>query len=266
MPRDLSEVLHYFLPELGTPPPAPALPARPERAERAPGLPLSILGVPLGERDLVHAACAWNLAVETARQGGMSVIVLPRGETASPLAPPGDAAAQGVEVVEAPVRDPGGLGGFARRLAGERGRSARDGGIVFVWIPGAWLEGPDSFDEAVRWFLLFATPGERGERLAFDRAKRLAERSRGAEIGIALHGVRDAREARTSFEALADHCQRQLGLALVRYGICVDDLDLYRAIAAGRAVSSACPESAGARSLARIAGQLYEDARSRILG
>lgn len=284
MPRDLADVLHYFLPELGDPPSESADSSPPvrqhptRRLDRSdatrpasaptaqPGLPLSILGVPLGDRELVHAACAWNLAVETARQGGRSVIVLPRGDGASAIAPPSDAAAHGVEVLEAPARDPIRVGAFARRIASERGRTAREGGIVFLRVPTAWLEQAESFDEALRWFLLFCAPGERDLHAAFERACRLAERTRSAEIGVALRGVRDAREARTSFDDLMSRCRQRLDLGLVRYGVLVDDLDLCRAIAAGRALTPARPDASGARALSEVARRLYEDARSRVLG
>lgn len=267
MPRDLSDVLHYFLPELDGP-----AAKRPERDERVvepaprPGLPLSILGLPLGERELVDSACAWNLAVETARQGGKSMIVLPRGDADAAFAPPADLRDHGVEVVVAPARDPAAVGAFARRLATEAGRTARAGGIVFLRVPTAWLERAEAFDEAVRWFLLFSAPGERELRRTFERAERLVERSRGAEIGVALRSVRDAREARTSFDDLIARCRGRLGIGLVRYGVLVDDLDLCRAIGSGRALSPAQPPSSGARAFSELARRLYEDARSRVLG
>ena len=76
MPTDLGDVLHYFIPEAET-----AIPeASAVRAARAAGgasphgfsdpmrpAALPLIGVPIGEQDVVRAAFAWNLAVEIAR-------------------------------------------------------------------------------------------------------------------------------------------------------------------------------------------------------
>ena len=76
MPRDLADVLHHFIPESG---PVGSRDAASERrgasksrgASENRGVPrrqtLPIVGVPLGERDVVRAAFTWNLAVEVAR-------------------------------------------------------------------------------------------------------------------------------------------------------------------------------------------------------
>jgi hypothetical protein len=84
LPRDLGDVLDYLLPvseasetpaEPSDPAPRPPDDARPG-PQRPPALP--IVAVPIGGRDVVRAAFAWNLAVEVARLGGSAALVAPR--------------------------------------------------------------------------------------------------------------------------------------------------------------------------------------------
>ncbi|HEB89033.1 MAG TPA: hypothetical protein ENI85_05640, partial [Deltaproteobacteria bacterium] len=100
MPRDLADVLHYFLPETGTEaePTQELLGGSPERRTArsdeiavtrpvpAPvSPPLPILGMPIGSRDVLRAALAWNLTIETARLGASAVILAPAVDATSPL-------------------------------------------------------------------------------------------------------------------------------------------------------------------------------------
>ena len=286
MPRDLADVLHYFLPEL---PPdeaadAPAPPARPVREAHADfprlegreasivrpdsTLPLQILAVPMGDRDVVRAALTWNLAVETARLGGRAIVLAPLADAASPLWPEPGEGPLGTELCFAPADGPDQLYRAAEELAAEHTRRTRKGGIVFVRLPSHWLEseGGQAPAQPFRWHLVLTSSGPRELREAFDLSKALLQSNPQAEIGVTIHGVRTIREARNAFERLHREGERQLGLSLFSYGLLVDDLHVYRAIAAQRAIGLEHPQAPATRALMDVAGLLYEDARSRVLG
>lgn len=290
MPRDLSDVLHFFLPELepgaepdgshtaragrapssAATPPAPRRPV-PQRPDPEPGpangLPLSILGIPLGERDLVHATLVWNLAVETARQGGAAALVVPEGDRETALWCAQAPGRHAPELLFCPGRRIEDLYAAAGERARALQRSNRRGGIVFVRIPPTWLERPASpGEDGMRWCLLFTSPRREDGSATFERVKRLLAHRPGVELGVTVHGVQRIEEARTAFDELAQRCQERLGLVLASYGLLTDDLDVYRAIAAGRAIGSTHPRSPAARALVDVARLLYEDARSRLLG
>ncbi|MEZ4332856.1 MAG: hypothetical protein R3F35_13930 [Myxococcota bacterium] len=293
MPRDLSDVLHFFLPELESPPeprdtstrrfphagpaatpsapsttesPREALLDRPTTAAAA-RRPLSILGVPLGERDLVHAALTWNLAVETARQGGAVAIVVPESDRDSALWSAHAPGPHTPEILFCPARHAADLYAAAGERAETLRRSTRRGGIVFVRLPPEWLEAsPAAATDAMRWILLFTSPRREDGSATFERVRRLVEQRPGLEIGVTVRGVARIEEARDAFDELARRCHERLGLALASYGLLTDDLDVYRAIAAGRAIGSTHPRSPAARALVDVARLLYEDARSRLLG
>ena len=86
------------------------------------------------------------------------------------------------------------------------------------------------------------------------------------ELGVTLHGVESIAEARNAFDALAQRTESETTRPLISYGLLVDDLHVYRAIAAQRPVGLAHPQSPAARALMDVARLLYEDARSRVLG
>lgn len=285
MPRDLSDVLHYFLPELDGAPasarggdrtprrarpesslaPSPARRAPPARPAPSP-LPLSVLGVPIGERDVVHAAYTWNLAVETARHGGASVILAPDSDRETPLWPAEGPGPLGSEVVYCPARNLAELRRAAAGLAEERSKTARRGGIVFTRIPPAWLSDASEAMDPIRWLLLFTSPRRQETAATFERVKQLVGRQPGLDVGVTLHGVRRIGEARAAFDELARRCEERLGTPIVSYGLLVDDLDVYRAIAAGRPLGVAFPQAPASHALRDVARLLYEDARSRVLG
>lgn len=279
MPRDLADVLHYFLPELdaGAAPPANAT-DRPRRSridgrgaerptERPTGrLPLSLLGIPIGDRDVVHAAYTWNLAIETARQGGASLIVAPECDRETALWPAAGAGAFGGEVVYCAVGDLAGLCRAAAALAEERSRQSPRGGIVFTRIPPEWLAEARASLEPLRWLLFFASPGRMGIDAPLERLKPLLERQPGIDVGVTLQGFRRVGEARKAFDDLARRFDERLGTSLVSYGFLVDDLDVYRGIATGQPIGLRAPDAPAGRALRDVARLLYEDARSRVLG
>ena len=104
-----------------------------------------------------------------------------------------------------------------------------------------------------------------GQRAALF-ARRVREACPRAEIGVTIHGVSSVKQARHAFEHLSRMCDSQLGFALVSYGLLVDDLDVYRAIAAQRPIGLVHPQAPATRALMDVARLLYEDARSRVLG
>ncbi len=292
MPRDLSDVLHYFLPELdgaGSAPPEGArsfnrrteattlTPPRrrtpPPRRETS-RLPLSILGVPLGERDVVHAAYTWNLAVETTRLGGSSAIITPDLDLAAPLWPSIGQGPRELEIVHCAARSLAELRQAASELAEERGKAARRGGIVFARIPPAWLADADAKSEAdpapaedwIRWLLVFTSARRRDVEATFERVSRWIRQRPGLEVGVTIHGVHQIAEARAAFDEIARTCDERHGVSLASYGLLVDDLDVYRSIAAGQPIGVAHPHAPAARALTDVARLLYEDARSRVLG
>lgn len=303
MPRDLSDVLHYFLPELDGDfegPPDPARPflrrgdaTTPSPARRR-GLPprrdsgrfpLSILGIPIGERDVVNAAYTWNLALETARLGGSSAIVAPEIDRDSPLWPGSGPGHLDVGIVYSAATDLVGLRRAAAEVAEQRGRTARRGGIVFTRIPPAWLAEPAltektertahaaaptveeiAGDDWIRWLLVFSSARRRDVEATFESVRRWVRERPGLEIGVTIHGVRQIAEAREAFDELARSCDERLGLPLASYGLLVDDLEVYRSIAAGRPIGESQPTFPAARALTDVARLLYEDARSRVLG
>ncbi|MBK7950373.1 MAG: hypothetical protein IPK00_16880 [Deltaproteobacteria bacterium] len=297
MPRDLSDVLHYFLPELERAPDARsdvgpgsgrlggARSARTtgvagaDRAANArrripwPGAvsapapaPLSVLCVPIGERDLVHAAFTWSLAVETARQGGSVALVAPEDDRHTPLWSGPRSGTSEPELVYCRAEALADLRQTAADLAVERSRSARQGGIIFTRIPPRWLDEGGDRRDAIRWILMFSSPRREDATATFERIERMVKDRPGLEIGITIHGVRRIAEARDAFDELARRCEERLGLALASYGLLTDDLDIYRAIAAGRSIGETHPDSPAARALADVARLIYEDARSRVLG
>lgn len=277
MPRDLADVLHYFLPELEESPeeaasdPAPA-PVPQEPAETASPRrdtahpPLPVLGVPIGDRDVVRAALAWNLAVETARLGASTVLLAPESDRGSPLWPEAGIGPLGCELLFCPAKDLASLYAAANEVSSRHAARARRGGIVFVRIPPEWLDTDDAPTDPVRWMLMLSAtrPRDLDDTAALARA--LCERHAALELGVTLHGVDSIAEAREAYDVLARRSELASARPLISYGLLVDDLHVYRAIAAQRAIGLAHPQSPAARALSDVARLLYEDARSRVLG
>lgn len=275
MPRDLSEVLHYFMPELapeeGAVQSSPRLP-RPGDAfgDDASALPsaarsgvLPIVAVPIGDSDVVRAAFTWNLTVELARLGARATLVTPGFDDASPLWPEPGVGPLGAELLSTPVRDLGALYRVAIDTAVDRADGAREGGAVLVRVPPTWLRSPSDGAAVLRWTLLFTSSHADDLRETYGIGKLVMSALQDADVGITIHGARSRFEAECAFIRLAEAAQAHQGRELLSYGVLVDDLHVYRAIVAQRPIGLAHPQSTAARALRDVARMLLDDARKR---
>jgi hypothetical protein len=267
LPRDLGDVLDYLLPvneasktpaEPSDSQPRPPSDTRPG-PQRPPALP--IVAVPIGERDVVRAAFAWNLAVEVARLGGSGSLVAPREADTALLWPDPGRGPVGAELVSAKASGLGDLYRAALDVAVARAADATAGGLVLVRVPPQWLESPADGRALLRWVLLFASLEPRDLMETYGLVKRLLNVSDGCRVGVTVHGVRRIQEAAQAFDLLAGVAARNLGRSLVSYGLLLDDLQVYRAIVSRRPIGIEHPQSRAARALSDVARLLLEDAR-----
>lgn len=287
LPRKLEDVLDYFLPGGGVPSSLPRASAHPgedpqrvnhsgsewnlgsdpnsrTRAERPAALP--IIALPIGDQDVVHAAFAWNLVVEIARLGANATLLAPADSAAASLWPPsgrGPVGAQLELVRAANLRE---LNRAALDAAVSRAAEAKNGGVILVRVPPAWLEGASDGRALLRWVLLFAATESKDLRETYGLAKSIARVGPTSRIGITIHGARRIEEAERAFSRLADTAQRHLGHSVVSYGLLVDDLHIYRAIVAQRPIGLEHPQSRAARALRDVAQLLLNDAQDSTLG
>ena len=258
MPRDLGDVIHHFLPQDGNDT-DPNSVARGPRTERPAALP--IVSLPIGDRDVVRAAYAWNLAVEVARHGASATLLAPASAEPSPLWPEPGRGPVGAEVVLTDVKDFGELNRAALDVAVGRAADSSDGGVVLVSVPPAWFENADEGRALMRWVLFFAAAEARDLREIYSLAKRIILTNPEVRVGVTVHGVRRVGEAEGAFEKLSGAAQRHLGYPLTSYGLLVDDLHVYRAIVSRRPIGLEHPQSRAARALRDVARLLLEDAR-----
>lgn len=267
MPSDLADVLHYFLPEIGEPGALDAASRRKRSDRRDPQEPtriasLPLVAIPIGDQDVVRAAFAWNLAVETARLGGRAAVVAPASDDTSSLWPGHGVEPMGADVILTPAANLAALYRDALDVAVDRALDADDGGIVFVRVPPLWLRNPESGNSLLRWTLLFTSSDNRDLLETYGLAKLLCRPgSRASRLGVTIHGARRIEEAEAAFHRLASCATRYLGRELTSYGLLVDDLHVYRAIVAQRPIGLVNPQSAAARSLRDVAELVLEDAR-----
>lgn len=289
MPRDLGDVLDYFLPPVQPADPPPTAreldviaPVRgPSRTRPRPTRPaaLPILALPIGDDDVVHAAFAWNLAVEIARLGASATLLAPALRTRSPaggdLWPAAHAGStggsaggsaggsgMGAELSLVAAASLGELNRAALDVAVARAADSHDSGVVFVRVPPDWLRAESEGRALLRWVLLFASPDADHLRGAYRLAKRVQHSAEGSRIGFTIHGARRVRQAESAFERLATTAQRHLRLSVVSYGLLVDDLHVYRANVTNRPIGLAHPQSRAARALRDVAELILHDARN----
>ena len=261
MPRDLSDVLHYFIPELSEfpkageeNPPASLLSTRPQSV-------LPILTLPISDQDVVRAAFAWNLGVEISRLGGRCQLVAPPGDQGSPLWPNTPGFSIGTEVLYADGNDLQSLHRKATDVAVALAADADNGGIVLVRVPPVWLRRSLPKNPLLRWVLLFTSPDPREMAETFGLARLFRSAYEDTELGVTFHGVKEVREAEAAFDHLESVTRRRAGIALSSYGALLNDLEVYRAIVAHRAVSLAHPQSPAAHALHDVATMLLRRAR-----
>ena len=288
LPRKLEDVLDYFLPGAGSPSsraranaqlgedPQPTNPSHPDwspgsnpnpgprtRTDRPAALP--ILALPIGDRDVVHAAFAWNLVVEIARLGANATLLAPADPAAASLWPPSGRGPIGAELELVRAENLRELNRAALDVAVSRAADAKNGGVILTRVPPAWLNGASDGRALLRWVLLFATTESKGLRETYGLAKRVVRVGPAPRIGITIHGVRRIEEAERAFSRLADTAQRYLGHSVVSYGLLVDDLHIYRAIVAHRPIGLEHPQSRAARALRDVARLLLDDAQDHTL-
>lgn len=256
MPRQLEDVLDYLLPRAAS---AGAVAARPPRAAALP-----ILTLPVPPDDVLCAAIAYNLAVSLARTGLQVSVVLPEDPSLCELWPDSEPQPLGLALVSTRSADLAELGRAALDVAVGRLADARDGGIVLVCVPPALLFRADRAARALlRWCLLFSLPDRDSLRASYAVAKRALALEAGIRVGLTLHGVRSLQQAERAFERIARVAARQLGTRLVSYGLLVDDLQVYRSIAARRPVALAQPQSPATRALAEVAELIRSEVQER---
>jgi MinD-like ATPase involved in chromosome partitioning or flagellar assembly len=146
-------------------------------------------------------------------------------------------------------------------VAVERAAEASEGGVVLVRLPPEWLREPSATAALTRWTLLFASSDSRDVLETYGIAKLLLRADPRARVGVTIHGARRRAEAEETFERLSRCAARHLGREIRSYGLLVDDLHVYRAIAARRPLGLAHPQSPAARALRDVAGLILEDAR-----
>ena len=263
MPRDLADVLHHFLPEAPPQPEAPEI--APLRGGVSPPAVLPLLALPIGDRDVVRAAFAWNLVVEIARLGGKTALIAPAGPASSTLWPEPGAGPLGAEIR---LQDADGLGDLQRvaiDASVELAADAYSGGIVFVHVPPQWLIDARDGVGLLRWSLLLTSCDSRDLAESYGLAKLLLSANYESQVGVTIHGARELDEARVAFTRLATTTGRHLSKDLTSYGMLVDDLHVYRAIVSQRPIGLAHPQSRAARALRDVAGMLLESAQERAL-
>lgn len=285
MPRDLGDVLDYFLPSSeqgGSREGAPSVASDPPEGSLAPGASdpsnpgegrftapsftrhpaaLPIVAMPIGERDVVRAAYAWNLAVEVARTGATATLIAPAENGSSLLWPDPGMGPVGCEMILTGATGLADLNRAALDVAVARAAESSDGGVVFVRVPPEWLADADDARGLLRWIFLFGTTEHHDQLEAYGLAKQILDAHPDTQIGITIHGATRVAEAEHAFHRVADFAARRLGHSLLSYGLLVDDLHVYRAIVARRPIGLEHPQSRAALALRDVARLLMEDAR-----
>lgn len=287
MARNLSEVLHYFIPTDRSGQQAPK-PPEPEPVAQTPqgiatnllvstepgektfapeseesGL-LPIVAVPVGDHDVVRAAFVWNLAVEVARLGGRARVLTPDQGDPSPLWPEPGTGPLGTELTPVSADDLGSLCNRAMDAAIPRPGDSTQGGIVFVRIPPSWLLKAGQGGALLRWTLLFSCSRGNDLKEAYGLSKLIFSAQPHARVGVTIHGAQNRREAESAFGRLARASEESLDHSLTSYGLLVDDLHVYRAIVAKRPIGLAHPQAPAALALRDVARLLLQDARAWI--
>ena len=271
MPRDLSEVLHYFLPEIDraggdaserreTPSPS----TRPAARNSTDGRPkVSVLSIPCGDRDVVRAALAWSLTVETARLGVRAIMLTPESDQGSALWPVAGHGPFGSELIRSPAENLETLDHVSSRLAAENPTRDDRPAIIFVRIPPSWLERASTAPTRSEWLLLLHAAHAIGVGPVLGGPARILASQPRAALNLIVYGAATLAEAKKSQEAFTARSEGTLGRAPRTCGLLVEDLHLYRAIAAQRAVGLAYPRAPLTRALQQVARNLVDEVDAR---
>ncbi|MGI9432050.1 MAG: MinD/ParA family ATP-binding protein [Myxococcota bacterium] len=265
MARELSDVLDYFLPGRDETPAARVDAARPEapvRATESGFRGLLPLAVPVTERDVVHVAFVWNLAIEIARAARRAVLLVPDDPALQPLreclpTPTSIAAGVGPEFVFSGADDLGALARDARELG--RSPHGRGPALAPTLVPTRWIRPDPDGASLLRHPILFATPEASSLHATQSLLERIFEAAPGAEPGVTIHGVHSIQEAEHTFDRISLRCETSLGRPLRSYGLLLDDLQVYRAAVERRPVTATKPNSLASRALTDVARLLIED-------
>lgn len=279
MPRDLADVLHYFMPELGGDDPPPSQLDSPAVATRPPApdpdstshsealkdaLPLA--AVPIGEHEIVRASLVLSLADEVAALGGDTTVLTPNTADARRLFPSAALESTNARVKTTRADNLSSLYSAARELAAVRGASATNRGVILVRIPPMWLRGAHEASELLDWLLLFSATDSRSLADTYAVAAWVLGENPKAEIGVTIHGAEDHRSAEEAFGALARNVEQRLGRTLANYGLLVEDLDLYRSLVSSASLCRTGRRSLAAAGLREAAKLVYERARKAQMG
>jgi hypothetical protein len=272
VPRDLADVLHYFMPEL-TPDAAgtPASVLRPTSAEvdasrthrvsEARPNALPIVAVPISDQQIVCASLVSGIADHIASLGGDATILTPSTPNSKRLFLRSSVPSQGARVQTSRADSLSSLFSAAVELSETRADDADGGGVVLVRVPPAWLRGAEDASELLDWVLLFSATDSRSLADTYALAAWVLGENPGGEIGVTIYGASDQREAEEAFGALAQSVEQRLGLSVASYGLIIEDLDVYRAILTGRALGQANPQSLAAGGVREAAKLVFERAR-----
>ena len=268
MARDLSKEVLPSEPELSHSPdasntradthPSPVATVALSDRER-PSLP--VLALPIGDQDVLRAAFAWNLTVEMARLGARALLVTPEVDDPSPLWPDSSEKPLGAELVKIPHANPRSVASQVKRLAATRHATHQRGGILLLRIPPIWLRRPAEIRDWLRWTLLFSTARADDLRETYALGKLVTQVSPQAQLGLTIHGIDRREQAENSYQRVALAFQKHLHRELLSYGLLVDDLLIYRTIAAQKPIGLCHPQSIAARAMRDVASTLLEDAR-----
>ncbi len=263
MPRDLGDVLHYFMPEIESADEPAAAPAR-----RAPGAgrgagtdpagALGLVGVPLGHRDVLRATFVWNLAVETTAQGAPTTVVVP-ARMSPPVWPEPGRTPMGAEILPVFAEGLAELTQAALDVAATRAAEVAPEALVLVCIPPSWLAKAADGAALLRQVLLFSSPESADIIETYALAKHLLTAAPEARVGVTVFGVQSVAAAARTFDQLTQTAQRHLGCDLTSYGLLIDELQIYRAIVDRRPIGISQPQSRAARSLRDVARLLLDD-------
>lgn len=274
MPRDLADVLHYFMPELA-PDDDPHIGVAHTRARALDELDpadayerssasLALAAVPIANHDIVRASLLTGLASEIIALGGDATILTPATSNADVLFAQSLEESPRLRIVTRPAGDLASLHCAAVDLAAARADDGAESGVVLVRIPPHWLRGAEQSPELLEWLLLFASPEQRNLSETYALAAAVLAENPKASVGITVYGAEGARDGAEAFALLAHSVEQRLGLTLTSYGTLVEDLDIYRAIVAGRALGRAHPNSLAAKALRETAKLVYERAKKSV--